>query len=370
MNAIMNTESQIDKRYTRDVDDFRSRMLSWYRKNARKMLWRASFGECANPYYEWLSEIMLQQTTVKTVIPYFERFISLWPSVHDLAAAPVEEVMREWAGLGYYARARNLHKCAKVISQEYGGIFPKSEEELLGLPGIGPYTAAAIRAIAFQQPATVMDGNVERVLARLFVIRKPIRECKKELREYADFLSKERTDQPGDFAQSMMELGALVCTPQSPKCSICPVQEFCLAYKAGEQNNIPVLPVRKKIPVREGKLYFIRNNKGEVLFERRPEKRMLGGMWGIPGTDWDNSKVDAEGRAFKEDEGTYIPDFYVRHTFSHFHLELKGYVIDMKAYSKSDFDGMLWYNVTEYKDLGLPTLYQKAIQQYVSIVKS
>ncbi len=370
MNAIMNTESQIDKRYTLDVDGFRSQMLSWYCDNARKLTWRASFGLCANPYHEWLSEIMLQQTTVKTVIPYFEKFISLWPSVHDLAEAPVEDVMREWAGLGYYARARNLHKCAQVISREYGGHFPEDENELISLPGIGPYTAAAIRAIAFQQPATVMDGNVERVLARLFIVEKPIRESKKELKKCADLLSENRTDQPGDFAQSMMELGALVCTPQSPKCDLCPVQDFCSAYTNGEQDNIPMLPVRKKIPVREGKIYFIRNNKGELLFERRPEKRMLGGMWGIPGSDWDNSKVVAEGIVFKEGEGTYIPDFYVRHTFSHFHLELKGYVIDIKTYPKSDFVGMLWYNVTEYMDLGLPTLYQKAIRQYVSTVKS
>jgi A/G-specific adenine glycosylase len=366
MNAIMNTESQIDKRYTLDVDDFRGQMLSWYRQNARKMPWRASFGQCANPYHEWLSEIMLQQTTVKTVIPYFEKFISLWPSVHDLAEAPVEDIMREWAGLGYYARARNLHKCAKVISQEYEGHFPEDENGLVSLPGIGPYTAAAIRAIAFQQPATVMDGNVERVLTRLFLAKKPLRENKKELKEYADFLSKERADQPGDFAQSMMELGALICTPKSPSCHMCPVQSFCSAYQANEQNNVPVLPIRKKIPVREGNLYFIRNNKGEVLFEKRSIDRMLGGMWGIPGTNWDSGGKKEDGEIYKNLKLIDIPDFYVRHTFSHFHLELKGYLIDIETYSKSDFDGMLWYNVTKSTDLGLPTLYQKAIQQFIS----
>ena len=364
----MNTESQIDKGYTFDIDHFRNLILSWYRKNARKMPWRVPFGECASPYHEWLSEIMLQQTTVKTVIPYFDRFIALWPSVHDLAAAPVEDVMREWAGLGYYARARNLHKCAQVNSHEYGGAFPKDEKELLSLPGIGPYTAAAIRALAFQQPSTVMDGNVERVLARLFSVEKPIRDSKTELKEHAHLLSEGRADQPGDFAQGMMELGALVCTPQSPKCNLCPVQTFCSAYQLGIQNQIPVAPIRKKIPVREGNLYFIRNNKGEVMFERRSDKRMLGGMWGVPGTNWDRWKSDSDPlKPYNIQDAVIIPDFYVRHTFSHFQLELKGYIIDMDVNSKSDLDAMLWYNVIQYKDLGLPTLYQKAVQQYLAM---
>ncbi|WP_293336645.1 A/G-specific adenine glycosylase [Parvibaculum sp.] len=259
-------------------------LLAWYDKHARVLPWRARKGETPDPYAVWLSEIMLQQTTVATVGPYFMRFLTRWPTVEALAAAPQEEVMKEWAGLGYYSRARNLLACAKVVSSEYGGKFPERIEELGKLPGIGPYTAAAISAIAFGRSATVVDGNVERVVARLFDLRTPLPAVKPEIREKAATLTPEK--RAGDFAQAMMDLGATVCTPKNPSCNRCPINDLCDAREAGTQSVLPARAPKKPRPVRRGACFWLTRGE-EVWLRRRPEKGLLGGMMEVPGTPWD-----------------------------------------------------------------------------------
>jgi A/G-specific adenine glycosylase len=226
-----------------DIDVFRKKILSWYNKHQRALPWRTSSkdkkkGIKPNPYHVWLSEIMLQQTTVVTVGPYFEKFIQKWPTIHDLAKAERDEVMHEWAGLGYYARARNLHKCAQTVSVELGGEFPEEQSELEKLSGIGGYTSAAIAAIAFDKPANVVDGNIERVMSRIYAIKEPLPDSKVRLKELAAGLSDERKDHPGDYAQALMDLGATICTPKSPKCMLCPVNDLCEARKLGIESDL------------------------------------------------------------------------------------------------------------------------------------
>lgn len=325
-------------------------LLAWYDKHARVLPWRARKGETADPYAVWLSEIMLQQTTVATVGPYFMRFLKRWPTVEALAAAPQEEVMKEWAGLGYYSRARNLHACARAISSGHGGKFPDTVEGLGRLPGIGPYTAAAISAIAFGRSATVVDGNVERVVARLFDLRTPLPAVKPEIREKAATLTPAK--RAGDFAQAMMDLGATVCTPKNPSCNRCPINDLCDARAAGTQGLLPARAPKKPRPVRRGACFWL--TKGdEVWLRRRPEKGLLGGMMEVPGTPWDvrdlppGAGIKADDRhrnvietshagkgedkpgtddllshAPLETEWKLVPGL-VEHTFTHFHLELE-----------------------------------------------
>lgn len=342
-----------------DVDGFRQNVLEWYRKNARSMPWRASFGEYPHPYHEWLSEIMLQQTVVKTVIPYFIRFISIWPTIHDLASAHSDDIMREWAGLGYYARARNLHKCAKIISESYDGQFPSHEKELQALPGIGPYTAAAIRSIAFGKSSIVMDGNIERVLARIHAHEKPIKETKKQLYYYAKELSENRDDYPGEYAQALMDIGANICTPTSPKCTICPINNFCKSLENNLQETIPVKVLKQSKPQKYGVIYFIENNKGELLFEKRQKKGLLGGMLGLPGTEWVERQTPLK---------TAIKGFKINHTFTHFHLTLEGVLETHENLCKINKD-YIWCDPHEYDKIGLPTLFKKAVKQYLNITK-
>ncbi|MEM8774765.1 MAG: A/G-specific adenine glycosylase [Pseudomonadota bacterium] len=298
-----------------------SHLLNWYDSHARILPWRVSPHEKAHgvqpdPYEVWLSEIMLQQTTVAAVKSYFERFTHLWPTVSDLAAAEDAQVMGEWAGLGYYARARNLLKCAREIVTEYDGKFPETIEELQKLPGIGPYTAAAIAAIAFDRSAVVVDGNVERVMARMFDIRTPLPAAKTEMSNAAARLTP--TMRPGDYAQAVMDLGATVCTPKSPACGICPWIEPCEARKEGFQANLPVKAPKKAKPTRRGIAYVVRRDDGAWLLECRPEKGLLGGMLGWPGSDWSASPTPAP--PLQADWSTL--DAEARHTFTHFHLQL------------------------------------------------
>ena len=343
-----------------DTDAFRAAILDWYEKEARTLPWRAPFGQKPDPYHEWLSEIMLQQTVVKAVIPYFLKFTKQWPSVHDLANASSEDVMRDWAGLGYYARARNLHKCAKVVSEKYKGVFPDNEAELKKLPGIGPYTAAAMISIALGKPSVVMDGNIERVLARVFAHEKPIRESKKELYEYAKFLSEERTDYPGEYAQGLMDLGAAVCTPTSPKCGICPIKEFCTSFDEGLQEQIPVKAKKAIKPIKYGTLYFVENEKGELLFERRPEKGLLGGMIGIPGSEWADQPQDPSRK---------LKNLQINHTFTHFHLILDGVALTEENMPYINNREYFWKMVEGYDKIGLPTLFKKSLKQYLKLKK-
>lgn len=294
-------------------------LLAWYDAHARVMPWRVSPQDRAaglrpDPYRVWLSEVMLQQTTVATVRAYFRRFMDRWPSVQDLAAAPDEEVMAEWAGLGYYARARNLLKCARAVAA-LGG-FPATRDGLLALPGIGPYTAAAVAAIAFDEPATVVDGNVERVVSRLFAVETPLPlpAAKADLTRLAATLTPQ--DRPGDHAQAMMDLGATICTPRKPACGICPLSALCEARARGIAADLPRKMPKVPRPTRHGTLWIARN--GPLwLVETRPEKGLLGGMPGFPGDGWDGAGGPPPLEADWQEAGE------VRHTFTHFHLVLR-----------------------------------------------
>jgi len=297
--------------------DFARVLLDWYDAHARDLPWRVPPGSVRqpDPYRIWLSEVMLQQTTVAAVSGYFATFTQRWPDVGALAAADDADVMAAWAGLGYYARARNLLKCARMVAGEYDGVFPDSAAALQRLPGIGPYTAAAIAAIAYGQSETVVDGNVDRVISRLFAIETPLPDAKPDIRARAGDLTP--SQRPGDYAQAMMDLGATICTPSSPNCLICPVTGFCTARARGIAAELPKKRRKPPKPVRRGYAYVLVNSDSAVLLERRPDKGLLGGMLGWPGSAWEDNPdpvppVDADWRAVGE----------VRHTFTHFHLRL------------------------------------------------
>lgn len=296
-------------------------LLSWYDRHARKMPWRVppedrKAGVAPDPYRIWLSEVMLQQTTVAAVKDYFLKFTSTWPSVMDLAAANDADVMAAWAGLGYYARARNLLKCARVVASEHAGVFPSTREGLMALPGIGPYTSAAIASIAFDLPETVLDGNVERVMARLHAVETPLPTAKPELMQFAEALTP--LQRPGDYAQAVMDLGATICTPKSPACGICPWRGACAGHATGAAPELPRKLPKKAKPVRRGIAYVMRNSDGAWLLETRPDKGLLGGMLGWPGSDWS----EAPGPAPPASTDWRKVDMEVRHTFTHFHLIL------------------------------------------------
>lgn len=343
-----------------EINSFRKKILSWYDKHQRHLPWRAvSNGKVTqkpNPYFVWLSEIMLQQTTVITVGPYFQKFTSKWPTVHDLAVAEKEDVMHEWAGLGYYARARNLHKCAQTVSQELDGKFPEDQADLEKLSGIGGYTSAAIRAIAFNKPANVVDGNIERVMSRLYAVTEPLPTSKNKLKELAAGLADDRKDRPGDYAQALMDLGATICTPKSPKCMLCPVIEVCAARAKGIEADLPAKNPKKAKPQKQGFVYWITNNKGELMFERRSETQMLGGMLGLPTSEW------LENNAAKPLKGTKNTKLAVRHSFTHFDLILD---IHTAPHEKTKFlpeNDPIWVSLSKLGSLGLPTLFSKAVK--------
>lgn len=301
-----------------DPESLAAQLLAWYDRHARVMPWRIApqdraAGVRPDPYRVWLSEVMLQQTTVAAVKDYFHRFTARWPTVTALAAAPDAEVMEDWAGLGYYARARNLLKCARAVVADHGGRFPESREGLLTLPGIGPYTASAIAAIAFEEPATVVDGNVERVISRLHRVETPLPAAKPELTTLAARLTP--TERPGDYAQAIMDLGATICTPRSPACGLCPWSHACAALAEGVQADLPRKSPKPEKPTRRGTLW-LGHRDGAILLERRPDKGLLGGMLGIPGDSWDGQGGPAPAKADWQAIGE------VRHTFTHFHLIL------------------------------------------------
>jgi A/G-specific adenine glycosylase len=299
------------------MQDPATALLDWYDRNARVLPWRVPplSGLHADPYRVWLSEVMLQQTTVAAVKAYFERFTTLWPDVGALAAAPDAQVMAEWAGLGYYARARNLLACARAVVARGG--FPRDRAGLLELPGIGPYTASAIAAIAYCQPEVVVDGNVERVMARVFDEHTPLPMSKPILTAHAASLTPHA--RAGDYAQAVMDLGATICTPRAPACGICPWRGMCLAQARGTQAQLPAKVAKAAKPVRHGIVYLGRRMDGAWLLEQRPPSGLLGGMLGWPGSDWveggaqDCPPLQADWQAL---------DAEVRHTFTHFHLRL------------------------------------------------
>lgn len=330
-------------------------LLDWYDKNARVMPWRVppdarAAGIVPDPYCIWMSEVMLQQTTVAAVKEYFLRFTARWPTVTDLAVAQDADVMAEWAGLGYYARARNLLKCARVIADEHAGIFPRDHGALLKLPGIGPYTAAAISAIAFDAPETVLDGNVERVVSRLFNDPTPLPAAKPVFMGYAQSLTPNKRS--GDYAQAIMDLGATVCTPKNPACGICPWMGNCQARAAETATELPKKSPKKPKQTRLGIAYIAQREDGAVLLETRPDKGLLGGMLGWPTSDWSDDPQPAP--PLNVDWNDTAQE--ARHTFTHFHLKLRVLTaqVDMRTQPKS---GAFKSNV---KLTDLPTVMRKA----------
>ncbi|MGB8276818.1 MAG: A/G-specific adenine glycosylase [Methylovirgula sp.] len=333
-------------------------LLAWYDRHRRSLPWRAAPGVAADPYAVWLSEIMLQQTTVAAVKPYFAAFLARWPDVAALAAAPVEAVMQQWAGLGYYSRARNLYACAQAIVKEHGGHFPASEAALLELPGIGPYTAAAIAAIAFNEKVAVVDGNVERVMARLAALEVLLPAAKPLIKEKVAALVP--AERPGDFAQAMMDLGATVCTPRRPACGLCPLHPFCKAAAQAAAERFPLKAQKRERPHRQGAVFFIRR-RGAVLLRTRPPRGLLGGMAEIPGTNW-SAAFDCE-KALRE--APLIADYRrltldVSHVFTHFSLRLAIFVADIAPATAAPA-GCRWVKEDALGQEALPSLMRKVV---------
>jgi A/G-specific adenine glycosylase len=335
-----------------------NKLLTWYDQNARVLPWRAPPGAPPTDAYRvWLSEIMLQQTTVAAVIPYFDRFIARWPSVTALAAAADSDVMAAWAGLGYYARARNLLACAREVSQQ-GGVFPQTEAELRKLPGLGAYTSAAVAAIAFGAYAVVVDANVERVVARLLAISLPLPKARSAIRAGAEAITP--AQRPGDFAQAMMDLGASVCTPRNPRCLQCPLSGACLAYRSTDAERYPVKPPKPIKPHRHGHAFWIERSgpsDREVWLVTRPAKGMLGGMRALPDDGW---IAGNDGSGVAPFAGPWHSGGLVSHVFTHFSLDLH-----LQLYSGDDLDSLLatageWWPLGELDNAGLPTLFAKA----------
>ncbi|WP_260924826.1 A/G-specific adenine glycosylase [Novosphingobium sp. 9] len=336
-------------------------LLAWYDVHARQLPWRAPPGTPpSEPYRVWLSEVMLQQTTVAAVKAYFAAFIERWPSVMDLAAAPDADVMAAWAGLGYYARARNLLACAREVSAR-GGVFPSTEEELRALPGLGAYTAAAVAAIAFGQRAVVVDANVERVVARLFALEDALPGARPRIRELADRITPDA--RAGDFAQAMMDLGATVCTSRNPRCLLCPISADCAGRMSGEPERFPVKAPKKAKPRRQGRAFWIEREIGgepHVLTVRREGKGMLGGMRALPDDGW---SAKGDGHAEPPLAGAWEPLGRVEHVFTHFTLELGvsgwlGADAPLEQMAR-DIDGE-WWPLARIDEAGLPTLFARA----------
>lgn len=351
----------------RDADEsgFSDTLLAWYDRHARSMPWRVppeqkKAGVKPDPYRVWLSEVMLQQTTVAAVRDYFRRFTERWPSVADLAAAEDAEVMGEWAGLGYYARARNLLACARAVVRDHRGVFPTTREGLLTLPGIGPYTASAIAAIAHDEVATVVDGNVERVMARLWLVEEPLPGAKAALTRLAEGLTP--AARPGDYAQAVMDLGATICTPRNPACGICPWRDPCRARAEGVQATLPRKVEKAAKPVREGVLWIARRADGAWLVERRAERGLLGGMLGFPGSDWDGAGGAEPVEADWQEVGE------LRHTFTHFHLTLKCRVARVGDDAMPQRGHFL--SRAEFRPSDLPTVMRKGFDLAESVFSS
>jgi len=334
------------------------RLLHWYDRKRRALPWRALPGETPDPYRVWLSEIMLQQTTVVTVGPYFHNFLKRWPTMKALASAPVEEVMSAWAGLGYYSRARNLHACAKTVAAEHGGKLPSTEARLRELPGIGPYTAAAVAAIAFGKRAAPVDGNIERVLARLFAVTEPLPGAKVALKGFAEMLAPEK--RAGDFAQAMMDLGATICMPKSPNCGECPWTDDCGGRAAGIAVTLPMRGAKTERPLKRGAAFVLISKKDEILLRRRPPKGLLGGMHEPPMSPWEKSfPLEPLTHAPSNAKYRKLPGL-VRHGFTHFELELEVYRADGVA-ARIDGAGE-WAPIVELERFALPTVMRKVIE--------
>ncbi|AUW57597.1 A/G-specific adenine glycosylase [Sphingobium sp. SCG-1] len=335
-----------------ETSSIAQRLLVHYDRHARRLPWRASPGANAtDPYRVWLSEVMLQQTTVAAVIPYFLRFTERWPTVADLAAAEDAELMTAWAGLGYYARARNLLACARAVVRDWNGAFPDREADIRTLPGVGAYTAAAVAAIAFGQRAVVVDANVERVVSRLFAIATPLPASRPEIRAFAETITPDA--RAGDFAQAMMDLGATICTSRNPACGICPLREDCAAFRTADPAAFPVKAAKKAKPERIGHVWWITHN-GKLWLERRPARGLLGGMRGLPGSDW--SVAPNAAMPFAAQWATLPAP--VGHVFTHFALSLAVHMAEVDSDCMTENDGE-WWPLDRIGEAGLPTLFVK-----------
>jgi A/G-specific adenine glycosylase len=342
------------------------RLLAWYDRHRRVLPWRAPAGQRTEPYRVWLSEIMLQQTTVATVGDYFHRFVKRWPTVEALAEAPLDDVLSAWAGLGYYARARNLHACARAVREHHAGRFPEDEAALLALPGIGPYTASAIRAIAFDHPASAVDGNVERVIARLLALQTPLPDVKPEIQlRAAELVPQKRA---GDYAQAMMDLGATVCTPRSPSCAICPLMKGCRGREQGIAGELPRRAPKTLKPTRRGVAFVLTNRDGAILLRKRPPRGLLGGMDEVPSSAWREGRL-VVATALQEapvPANWKILDGGVRHTFTHFHLELTvARAIATTSRLARLSPGAAWVTLDKLTERALPTVMRKVIAHAV-----
>ena len=350
-----------------NTSDLTGRLLDWYDRSARDLPWRvppdqSKKGMHGNPYHIWLSEVMLQQTTVATVLAYHHKFLTLWPTIEQLAAAEEDEILKAWAGLGYYSRARNLSKCARIIVRNHQGFFPNEIVALKALPGIGDYTANAIRAIAFNLAAIPLDGNIKRVIARVFGVTQPPDTLLNDIADHYRALA--NSQRPGDFVQAMMDLGAVICRPKKPLCENCPIAEYCLAFACDRQHSIPVKARKKTKTRRFGNAFVvIRKVDGAVFLQKRASKGLLGGMSEVPSTQWIGRK-NTVWSAFEA--GSFLPQSEdqwencgpIKHTFTHFHLELVVYRIIVDKIG--DSNGW-WSSPNAIGEEALPTLMRKVI---------
>ncbi len=353
---------------SQQISTMRKRLLAWYDREGRTLPWRIrpedrADGVVADPYKIWLSEVMCQQTTTTAASAYWHRFLNTWPTVQDLAAAPRDDILTAWAGLGYYARARNLHKCAGMVCANYGGVFPKSEVELLKLPGIGPYSAAAIAGICYGEATNVVDGNVERVISRVFRVQATLPKAKPEIRSLAGMLAMAGTGSkhPGDYAQAVMDLGAHVCKPKNPKCEMCPWQGQCVAYEFGDMQDYPKRQAKTARPVRYGTVFFV-ENEGHIWLRQRPDKGLLGGMMELPGTDWTDEKPDIDvwlGQAPTQSNWQCVTG-EVKHVFTHFTLYLTVFTTQIKPDVIIE-NGIIYADLDALDEYALPSLMRKAI---------
>ena len=338
-----------------------SLLLAWYDRHRRTLPWRAPAGARADPYLVWLSEIMLQQTTVKAAGPYFGKFIARWPNIAALAHASLDDVLRMWAGLGYYARARNLHACAIVVVRDHGGVFPDTEEGLQALPGIGPYTAAAIAAIAFDRRTMPIDGNIERAVARLFAVEDALPQAKPRIQELAATLL--GPSRAGDSAQALMDLGASICTPKNPACALCPLNVGCAARAQGTQQAFPRKALKKTGALRRGAAFVVTRG-AELLVRTRPEKGLLGGMTEVPTSDWIAAQTDKtalkQAPAINGLARWHRKAGVVTHLFTHFPLELAVYTARVAGGTRAP-RGMRWVNIATLPEEALPNLMRKVV---------
>lgn len=345
-----------------------ARLLAWYDRHRRRLPWRALPGEQADPYRVWLSEIMLQQTTVKAVGPYFEKFVGRWPDVSALGRAELDDVLRMWAGLGYYSRARNLHACAVAVLRDHDGVFPDTEEGLRTLPGIGPYTAAAIAAIAFDRRTMPVDGNIERVVSRLFAVEEALPQAKPTIQALAATLlgpsrAGDVETRAGDSAQALMDLGASICTPKKPACALCPLNDDCAARERGDQETFPRKAPKKSGALRRGAAFVV-TREGELLVRSRPAKGLLGGMTEVPGSDW-LADQDADAALAQAPQLPGLSRWHrkagvVTHVFTHFPLELVVYTAHVLADTPAP-DGLRWVPIATLDGEALPNVMRKVI---------